>query len=111
MEEDDRSKKLSASSDAQEVRRREILKKIARHEAYHIDGGYCYLKTGDYVGESCRRCGRELMIDKTDKAWIFYCHCGHVEEFYRRDRMCEKRYPRQTTQQALDKLNNWKRMK
>jgi len=93
--------------DSREERRQQEITRLDHHEAYYIDGGYRYLKTGDYTGEICDHCGGELMVDKTQRAWIFYCHCGHTEEFYRRDRMGKKRYPRSIRQEALDKIESW----
>lgn len=62
--------------------------------AYH-NNGYRYLKTGDPSGDLCKKCGREMYIDKSHRfddkgkrirGWLVRCWCGHEIEFQKNDK-------------------------
>lgn len=61
------------------------------HHGRYTTTGYKYLRNGDLTGDMCKRCGREMYIDKSStkkdefgnlkRCWAIRCGCGHSVKF------------------------------
>ncbi len=64
------------------------------------DDGYRYLKNGDPSGDLCKKCGREMYVQKNvtkmirqivgqaipKKCWELRCYCGYSTHFQRNNK-------------------------